>query len=73
MTGNSFHVSGYGPDKAGWTRLFARDSMARRLDWPILLAAVALSLMGSLLVYPRPATAPNSTRATSTTSSPGTC
>lgn len=51
MTGNSFHVSGYGPDKAGWTRLFARDSMARRLDWPILLAAVALSLMGSLLVY----------------------
>lgn len=43
MTGNSFHVSGYGPDKAGWTRLFARDSMARRLDWPILLAAVALS------------------------------
>ncbi|GAA5203625.1 rod shape-determining protein RodA [Streptomyces thinghirensis] len=52
MTGsNSFQVSGYGPEKAGWTRLLARDSMARRLDWPILLAAVALSLMGSLLVY----------------------
>ncbi|MEU3251616.1 rod shape-determining protein RodA [Streptomyces sp. NPDC006997] len=52
MTGaNSFHVSGYGPDRAGWTRLFARDSLARRLDWPILFAAIALSLMGSVLVY----------------------
>ncbi|MEW2618990.1 rod shape-determining protein RodA [Streptomyces sp. NPDC048106] len=52
MTGaNSFSVSGYGPARAGWTRLFARDSVARRLDWPILLAAVALSLMGSLLVF----------------------
>ncbi|MEU6671721.1 rod shape-determining protein RodA [Streptomyces sp. NPDC046727] len=52
MTGaNSFSVSGYGPERAGWTRLFARDSLTRRLDWPMLLAATALSLMGSLLVY----------------------
>ncbi|MEU8851277.1 rod shape-determining protein RodA [Streptomyces sp. NPDC048564] len=52
MTGaNSFQVSGYGPERAGWTRLFARDSLARRLDWPILLAAIALSLIGSLLVF----------------------
>ncbi|MGW0764245.1 rod shape-determining protein RodA [Streptomyces sp. NPDC002676] len=51
MTGNSFSVSGYGPERAGWTRIFARDSLTRRLDWPILLAAVALSLIGSLLVY----------------------
>ncbi|GEC09525.1 rod shape-determining protein RodA [Streptomyces spinoverrucosus] len=52
MTGaNSFQVSGYGPERAGWTRLFARDSMARRLDWPILLSALALSLMGAVLVY----------------------
>ncbi|MFF9620283.1 rod shape-determining protein RodA [Streptomyces griseosporeus] len=52
MTGaNSFSVSGYGPERAGWTRLFARDSLTRRLDWPILLASLALSLMGSLLVY----------------------
>ncbi|MFI9805758.1 rod shape-determining protein RodA [Streptomyces sp. NPDC052301] len=52
MTGvNSFSVSGYGPARAGWTRLFARDSMTRRLDWPILLAATALSLLGSLLVF----------------------
>ncbi|MES9522216.1 rod shape-determining protein RodA [Streptomyces capoamus] len=52
MTGaNSFSVSGYGPERAGWTRIFARDSLARRLDWPILFAAAALSLLGSLLVY----------------------
>lgn len=52
MTGaNSFQVSGYGPERAGWTRLFARDSLARRLDWPILLAAIALSLIGSILVF----------------------
>ncbi|MFD8811604.1 rod shape-determining protein RodA [Streptomyces sp. NPDC059627] len=52
MTGvNSFSVSGYGPARAGWTRVFARDSMARRLDWPMLLAGIALSLLGSVLVY----------------------
>ncbi|MER5545563.1 rod shape-determining protein RodA [Streptomyces sp. NPDC001118] len=51
MTGNSFSVSGYGPERAGWTRLLARDSLARRLDWPMLLAALVLSLLGSLLVY----------------------
>ncbi|MBC9724438.1 rod shape-determining protein RodA [Streptomyces sp. TRM68367] len=52
MTGvNSFQVSGYGPERAGWTRIFARDSVARRLDWPLLLSASALSLIGSLLVF----------------------
>ncbi|MER6081193.1 rod shape-determining protein RodA [Streptomyces sp. NPDC001833] len=52
MTGvNSFSVSGYGPARAGWTRLLARDSLTRRLDWPMLVAAVALSLLGSVLVY----------------------
>ncbi|GGT08608.1 rod shape-determining protein RodA [Streptomyces chromofuscus] len=52
MTGaNSFQVSGYGPERAGWTRLFARDSLARRLDWPILLAALTLSMIGAVLVY----------------------
>ena len=52
MTGaNNFSVSGYGPQRAGWTRVFARDSLARRLDWPILLSATALSLIGTALVY----------------------
>jgi rod shape determining protein RodA len=52
MTGaNSYTVSGYGPERPVWTRLLARDSVLRRLDWPILLAALALSFIGSLLVY----------------------
>ncbi|MFJ9103699.1 rod shape-determining protein RodA [Streptomyces sp. NPDC102405] len=52
MTGaNSFQVSGYGPARAGWTRLLARDSLARRLDWPILFSALALSVIGSILVF----------------------
>ncbi|MGW2570350.1 rod shape-determining protein RodA [Streptomyces sp. NPDC001537] len=52
MTGaGSFSVPGYGPRRAGWTRIFARDSVTRRLDWPMLLAALALSGIGSLLVY----------------------
>ncbi|GHD89906.1 rod shape-determining protein RodA [Streptomyces naganishii] len=52
MTGaNSFSVSGYGPRRAGWTRLLARDSMARRLDWPMLLSALALSGIGCALVF----------------------
>ncbi|MCD9872366.1 rod shape-determining protein RodA [Streptomyces guryensis] len=52
MTGaGSFSVPGYGPRRAGWTRIFARDSVARRLDWPMLLAALALSAIGSVLVF----------------------
>jgi rod shape determining protein RodA len=51
MTGSSFSVSGYGPERAGWTRVLARDSVARRLDWPILFACLALSLIGALLVW----------------------
>ncbi|MDI3408574.1 rod shape-determining protein RodA [Streptomyces cavernicola] len=46
-----FSVSGYGPERGSWSKLFARDSVTRRLDWPLLLAAVALSLIGSALVY----------------------
>jgi rod shape determining protein RodA len=46
-----FSVSGYGPERGIWSKLFARDAVARRLDWPMLLAVVALSLIGSALVY----------------------
>ncbi|MFC9653400.1 MULTISPECIES: rod shape-determining protein RodA [unclassified Streptomyces] len=52
MAGTSgFSVSGYGPERGTWARLVARDSMARRLDWPLLFSALALSLVGSLLVW----------------------
>lgn len=46
-----FSVSGYGPERGVLSKLFARDSVARRLDWPILLSALALSVIGSALVY----------------------
>ncbi|WP_327694880.1 rod shape-determining protein RodA [Streptomyces sp. NBC_00459] len=49
--GNTFSVSGYGPERSSLSRLLARDSLARRLDWPILLSALALSFMGAILVY----------------------
>ena len=46
MTGaNTFSVSGYGPERSSLSRLLARDSLARRLDWPILLSALALSFI----------------------------
>ncbi|MFF2506204.1 rod shape-determining protein RodA [Streptomyces sp. NPDC058067] len=48
---NGFSVSGYGPERSTLSRLMARDSVMRRLDWPILLSSVALSLIGSALVY----------------------
>ncbi|MET9497290.1 rod shape-determining protein RodA [Streptomyces sp. NPDC006552] len=48
---NGFSVSGYGPERSTLSRLLARDSMMRRLDWPILLSALALSLIGTALVY----------------------
>ncbi|MGW0902437.1 rod shape-determining protein RodA [Streptomyces sp. NPDC002853] len=53
MAGNNgFSVSGYGPERSSMTsRLFARDSLVRRMDWPILLSAIALSAIGSALVY----------------------
>ncbi|MDG4857802.1 rod shape-determining protein RodA [Streptomyces sp. T-3] len=46
-----FSVSGYGPERGALSKLLARDSVTRRLDWPMLLSALALSLIGSALVY----------------------
>jgi rod shape determining protein RodA len=53
MTGaGGFSVSGYGPDRGGmWVRLSARDSLVRRLDWPLLFSSLALSFIGALLVW----------------------
>jgi rod shape determining protein RodA len=48
---NGFSVSGYGPQRSAMSRLMARDSLMRRLDWPILFAALALSMIGAALVY----------------------
>jgi len=50
-TRTTFSVSRYAPERGALARLTARDSVLRRLDWPILLSALALSLLGSLLVW----------------------
>lgn len=52
QTANKFSVARYAPEQRGaMARLTARDSVVRRLDWPILLSALALSLIGALLVW----------------------
>ncbi|MFF9863889.1 rod shape-determining protein RodA [Streptomyces sp. NPDC013953] len=49
---NNFSVPGYAPQRGGaWSRLTARDSWVRRLDWPLLFSSIALSFIGSLLVW----------------------
>lgn len=47
----SFSVSGYGPERSSVSRLLAKGSVVRRLDWPMLLAALALSAISCALVY----------------------
>ncbi|MFC9246464.1 rod shape-determining protein RodA [Streptomyces sp. NPDC057136] len=46
-----FSVSRYAPERSSWARLTARESLVRRLDWPLLGSAIALSLIGALLVW----------------------
>ncbi|MFE7789537.1 rod shape-determining protein RodA [Streptomyces sp. NPDC057460] len=48
---SGFSVSRYAPKRSAWGRLTARDSVVRRLDWPLLGSAIALSLIGCALVY----------------------
>ncbi|MFJ3707044.1 rod shape-determining protein RodA [Streptomyces sp. NPDC090053] len=46
-----FSVARYAPEQGSWSKLVARDSVVRRLDWPLLMSSLALSFIGSLLVY----------------------
>ncbi|MFD6419403.1 rod shape-determining protein RodA [Streptomyces sp. NPDC060194] len=48
---HGFNIGRYGPERGTWAKLFARDSVVRRLDWPILLSAIALSVLGTALVW----------------------
>ncbi|MEV0000186.1 rod shape-determining protein RodA [Streptomyces sp. NPDC050848] len=48
---HGFSVSRYAPERGTLAKLAARDSVVRRLDWPILLSALALSFLGALLVW----------------------
>jgi rod shape determining protein RodA len=49
MTG--LPVARYAPERTAWAKLTARDSLVRRLDWPLLGSALALSFIGALLVW----------------------
>lgn len=50
-TTDGYNVRRYTPERSTWGRLTARDSVVRRLDWVMLFAALALSGIGTLLVY----------------------
>ncbi len=54
MTTSSFggySIRRFTPERGTLGKMFARDSMLRRLDWLMVLAAVLLSGLGSLLVW----------------------
>ena len=52
MISRPYSLGGYGPQpKSAWRKALARESVLWRLDWPLLLATVALSLLGALLVW----------------------
>ena len=52
MSTHTYPLSGYGPrNRTVWSRLTGRDSVVWRLDWVMLSAALALSVVGSLMVY----------------------
>jgi rod shape-determining protein RodA len=44
-------IEGYRLRRSWGRRMIDRDSRLRRLDWPLLLAVVALSIAGSVLVW----------------------
>lgn len=67
-----FSVARYAPERGSWAKLTARDSLARRLDWPLLGAALALSCSARSSSGRPPATVTTSPRATRTSSSSGT-
>ncbi len=46
-----YSVRRYTPDRGALGRLLARDSPLRRLDWVLIVAGLALSGIGSLLVW----------------------
>ncbi|WP_246108480.1 FtsW/RodA/SpoVE family cell cycle protein [Streptomyces sedi] len=51
MNNHHLRVNRLAPDPGTWRRLTARDSVLRRIDWVLLLAAMALSVIGILLVW----------------------
>ncbi|MBI0295382.1 rod shape-determining protein RodA [Streptomyces sp. PRKS01-29] len=48
---HGYSVRRFSPERGTWSKLMARDSVVRRLDWVLLLTALALSTIGGALVY----------------------
>ncbi|MFD5100562.1 rod shape-determining protein RodA [Streptomyces albidochromogenes] len=48
---HGFSVQRYAPERGTLAKLTARDSMLRRLDWPLLWSSLALSVIGAFLVW----------------------
>ncbi|MGP3942413.1 MULTISPECIES: rod shape-determining protein RodA [Streptomyces] len=48
---HGYSVRRFTPERGAWSKLMARDSIVRRLDWVLLLTALALSTIGAALVY----------------------
>lgn len=44
-------VESLAPDQGGWHRLTARHALPRRVDWLLVCSALALSVIGCLLVW----------------------
>ncbi|MET9223914.1 rod shape-determining protein RodA [Streptomyces sp. NPDC088197] len=48
---NSYSIRRFTPERSTLGKLFARDSIARRMDWVLLFASLALTAIGTMLVY----------------------
>jgi rod shape determining protein RodA len=51
MTGYGYSIRRFTPERSTLGKLFARDSIVRRMDWLLLFASLALCAIGTLLVY----------------------
>jgi rod shape determining protein RodA len=51
MSAQSYSIRRFTPERSTLGRMFARDSVVRRMDWLLLLATVTLCGIGTLLVY----------------------
>lgn len=51
MSSDSYSIRRFTPERSTLGKLFARDSIVRRMDWVLLFASLALCAIGTMLVY----------------------
>ncbi|MFC4035448.1 rod shape-determining protein RodA [Streptomyces polygonati] len=51
MSAHTYTVPRFSPEKSALGKLFARDSVVRRMDWVLLFATLLLCAIGTMLVY----------------------